>query len=103
MRQLRMDPKWVFLIRGDTGSYRIIGWIVSHRLDRIVSSGLDHIVSAGSVNTSFYALAGYWLDGTDGLDVALVGRGWDGTTLAPTGMVAPPLALEGRWSARIFG
>ena len=47
-------------------------------LDRIVSAGLDHTVSAGSGNTGFYVLSGYWLDGTDGadeLDGALVGRG----------------------------
>ena len=47
------------------------------------------IVSAGSGNIGFNALAGYCLDG------ALVGRGWDGRTLAPAGTGAPPLALEG--------
>ena len=89
-----MGLEWVFLIRGDTGSYCIIGWIVSYcRLDHIVSSaGLDHLVSAGSGNTGFYALAGHWLDGTDGLDGELVGRGWEGRTLAPAGMGAPPWA-----------
>ena len=74
-----MGLEWVFLVRGDTGSYHI-GWIVSG-------------------NTGFYALAGYWLngtDGTDGLDGTLVGRGWDGPTLAGSGTRAPPLDLEGR-------
>ena len=83
-------------------SDQIILWIISyHRLDFIVSSVLDRIVSAGSGNTGFYALAGYWLDGTDGtdgLDEALVGRGWDGPTLSTAGTGAPPLALEG-WRA----
>ena len=83
-----MGLEWVFLVRGDTGSYRIIGWIVSYCwLDRIILAGLDGIVSAGSGNTGFYALDGYWLDGadgTDGTDGVLVGRRWDGRTLAPT-------------------
>ena len=50
VRQLRMGLGWVILIRGDTGSYSIIGWIVSyHRLDRIVSlSGSYHISWIGS-------------------------------------------------------
>ena len=52
--------------------------------------GLDRIVSAGSGNTGFYALAGYWLDGTDGLDGAVVVRGWDGPMLSPSGTGAPP-------------
>ena len=88
VRQLRMGIGWVFLIRGDAGSYRIIGWIVSYRrMDRIVSLAesyrigwivlycINWIVSG---NTGFYALAGYWLDGTYGMDGALVGQGWDG-------------------------
>ena len=49
-----------------------------------------------SGNTGFYALAGYWLDGTDGLDGTLVGRGWDGPTLAGARTGVPPLALERR-------
>ena len=67
-----MGHEWVFLIRGDNGSYRIIGWIVSYcrmdRLDCIVSDGLDRIVSSGSGNNGFYALACYWMDGMDGTD-----------------------------------
>ena len=70
------------------GSYRI-GWIVY--LDCIISAGLDwldwigsyRIVSDGSGHIGFYALAGYCYygrDGTDGLDGALVGWGWDGRT-----------------------
>ena len=39
----------------------------------------------------------YWLDGTDGMDGTLVGRGgMEGPMLAGTGTGAPPLALEGR-------
>ena len=33
-------------------------------------------------------------NGTDALDVALVGRGWDGQTLAPSGTGAQPWATE---------
>ena len=98
VRQLRMGLGWFFLVRGDNGSYLIIGfigWIVLYRIGWIVSyHRLDRIVSAGSGNTGFYALAGYWLDGTDGLDGALVGRGCDGRTLEPAGMGAPPWAPE---------
>ena len=42
-------------------------------------------------------------DGTEGMDGALVGRGWDGPTLAPAGTGAPPLAPEQelhRWLLR---
>ena len=39
-------------------------------------------------------MAGYWLDGTDGMDGVLVGRGWYGPTLACAGSGAPPLAPE---------
>ena len=43
-----MGLGWVFLIRGDAGSYRIIDWIISYcQLDWIVSSVLDCIVSTG--------------------------------------------------------
>ena len=118
VRQLRMGLEWFFLVIGDNGSYHIIGfigWIVLYcrlyrivlagldrivslaGLDRIVSAGLYRIVLAGSGNTGFYVLSGYWLDGTDGmdgLDGALVGRVWDGRTLAPAGTGAPPWALE---------
>ena len=101
--QLRMGLGWVFLIRGDAvwivlsywldciilaGSYCIV-WIVSYRL-----YCMSWVVSG---NTVFYALAGYWMDGTygmDGLDGTLVGRGWYEPTLAGAGMGVPPLALE---------
>ena len=65
-------------------------------------------MSAGSGNTGFYALAGYWLDGTDGTDGtdgALMGRGVvrmdvrtrrNGSTTMGSGTGAPPLALKGR-------
>ena len=69
--------RWLDCIGLSAGSYRI-GWIIS-------------------VNTGFCALDGYWLYGTDGTDVldeTLVGRGWDGLTLADAITGAPPLALE---------
>ena len=67
---------------------------------------MDCIVSAGSGNNAFYALAGYWLDGTDrtdGQDGELVGQGWDGPTLASTGTGATPWVPEQechRWLLR---
>ena len=76
------------------GSYRI-GWIASYR-----------IVSSGSGNTGFCALAGYCMDGmggTDGLDGALVRRGWDVRTLEGAGTGEPPWAPEQelhRWLLR---
>ena len=79
--------------------YWLIGSIVSYRMDRIVSAGSYRISWIVSGNTGFNALAGYWLDGTDGMDGkdgTLVGRGWDGQMLAGSGTGAPPLALEGR-------
>ena len=66
-------------------------------MDRIVSAGSYRIGWIVSVNTGFYALAGYWLDGTDGMDVldgALVVHGWYGPTLAGAGTGAPLLAPE---------
>ena len=60
---------------------------------------LDPIVSyCCSGQTGFYAL-GRWLvtdykGHTDGLDGTLLGRGWDGQTLAGAGTGAPPLATE---------
>ena len=97
MKQLRMVIGWVFLIRGYAGwivlDYQMdhiilsglysIPWIVSYRMDCIVLDGLYRIGWILSGNTGFYALAGYWLDvtdGTDGLDGTLVGQGWDGGT-----------------------
>ena len=105
MRQLRTGLEWVFLVRGDVSSVSLdglyrIGWILSYC---IVSAGSYPIGWIGSYrivsyrldqNTGFYALAGYCLDGTDGLDGALVGRGWGGPTLAPTRTGAPPWAPE---------
>ena len=71
VRQLRMGLGWVFLIRGDAV------WIVlAYRLDRIVLDGLYSIGWIVSGNTGFYALAGYWLDETNGMDGTLMGRGW---------------------------
>ena len=106
-----MGLGWVFLIRGDAGwivlDYRLdhivlaglycIGWIISYRLDRNVSAGSYCIVWIKSGNSGFYALTGYWLDGTDGmdgLDGMLVVQGWYGPTLAGAGTGVPPLAPE---------
>ena len=51
---------WVFLIRGDTV------WIVlAYWMDRIVSDGSYSIIWIVFGNTGFYALAGYWIDGTN--------------------------------------
>ena len=78
---------WVFLIRGDAV------WIVlTYRLDRTLSAGSYRIGWIVSGNTGFYALDGYWMDGTDRLNGALAGRGWGGPTFAGAGMGAPPLA-----------
>ena len=106
VRKLWMGLEWVFLARVDTGSYRIIDWIVSYfRLDHIVSAGLDRVVSAGSGNTGFL-WAGWLLAGWDrwtgwGVGGAGVGRtdvsthrNKSATMGAGTG--ALPLALEGR-------
>ena len=92
------------------GSYWIdrISWIVWIVLDG--SYQLDHIgqiVLAGlyryrswvcSEKMDFIrCLVCYWLDGTDGLDGKLVGRGWDGgTDVSRRRIGAPTLALEGR-------
>ena len=87
-----MGLGWVFLVRGDAG------WILlSYRPDRIVSAGLYCIGWIVTGNTGFYALAGYWLygtDGTDGIYGTLVGRGWGVMTSAGAGMGAPTLAPE---------
>ena len=77
----------------------LIGWIILYWMGHIVSAGSYFIGWIVSGNTGFYALAGYWMDlteRTDGLDGALVGRKWDGTTLAGAITGAPPLAIEGR-------
>ena len=104
-----MGLGWVFMIRGDAV------WIVlAYWLDRIVSSsgsyrigwiGSYRIISAGSEH--WLLCAGWLLPGWDGWDGwtggALVGRGWDGPTLAPARTGAPPWAPEQerhRWLLR---
>ena len=84
-----MGLGWVFLIRGDSGCTVLPYW-----LDCIISAGLYRIGWIVSGNTGFHALAGYWMDWTHGLDGTLVGRGWDGPTLARPRTGAPPLAPE---------
>ena len=77
------------------------GWI-SAEMGRI--GRLDPIVSyCCSGQTGFYTL-GQWLVTDckvhkDVLDGTLVGRGWDGPTLAGAGTGAPPLDLEGQRAA----
>ena len=69
------------------GLYWLLGWIFLYRLDCIVSAGSYCIDCILLEKTGFYALSGSWLDGTDGmdgLDGTLVGREWDGLTLAGT-------------------
>ena len=65
------------------------------------------VVSAhrnGSNRTGAPPLAGWLLqtrtNGTDGLDGALVGQGWERRTLAGAGTGAPTLALEGQRAMR---
>ena len=111
-----MGLGWFFLVRGDTGSYRIIGWIVSYcRIDYIVSlDGLYCIVLIRSyrirwIRKHWILCAGWLLSGWDGLD-GCTGWGVGGTGVGQTdvstlrngcvtmgaGTVAPPLAFEGR-------
>ena len=84
-----MGLEWVFLVKGDTVSYLIIGfigWIVSYcRLDRILSYRLDQETLA-----FMRWLVTAWMGRMDWM-----GRWWDGRTLAPAGTGGPPLALEG--------
>ena len=89
---------WLYCIGLLDGSYHII-WIVFYWLDCIISAGLYCIGWIVSVNTGFYDLDGYWLDGTDGtygLDGTLVEQVGDGPTLSSAGTGAPTLDLEGR-------
>ena len=85
VRQPRMGLGWVFIIRGDSGSYCIIGWIVSY-------CQLDCIVSAGSYQETLYFMR--WLVTVWMGWVEWMGRWWDGRTLAPAGTGAPPWAPE---------
>ena len=102
-----MGLEWVFLIRGDTGSYCIIGWIVSYCwLDRIVSSAGSYRI--GWIRKHWILCAGWLLDGWDRWD-GWTGLGVGGTGVRRTdvsthrngsavmvaGTGAPPLALEG--------
>ena len=115
-----MGIGWVFLIRGEAGSYRIFVWIVLYRwLDRIISAGLDCIVLAVSYRIGW--IVSYWMgcirkhcllcagwllagwDGWTGWDIGGMGvvctnvsRRLYGSGTIGTGMGAPPLALEGR-------
>ena len=83
---------WLDFIVLSDELYHIVGWIVSYKLEWIGLYRIGWIVSG---NTGFYALAVYWLDGMDGLNGALVGRGRDGPTLTGAGM-GVPLVEEAR-------
>ena len=92
---LRQWSNWGWVLDGSfwsevtlAGLYWIMDWIILYRMDSIVLAGLYRIGWIVSGNTGFYALSGYCLYG------ALVVRGWDGPTLSPSGMRAPPLAPE---------
>ena len=111
-----MGLEWIFLVRGDTGSYSIIIWIVSYcRLDCIISpAGSDRIVwiglyHIGWIRKHWLLCAGWLLAGWEGW------YRWTGWGIGGTGVVrmdvitrlnrsatmgsgtgAPTLALEGR-------
>ena len=111
-----MGLERVFLVRGETGSYRIIVWIVLNcRMDRIVlSAGSYYIVWIGSyrivwIRKHWLLCAGWLLAGWDGwggwtgwgvggtgVGQTEVSTRWNGsaTMCARTG--ASPLALEGQ-------
>ena len=111
-----MGLGWVFLIRGYTGSYRIIGWIVSYRrLDRIVSlAGSYRIGWIGLYCIVWirkhWLLCAVWLmvrwykwDGWTGWGVGGTGVGridvstdQNESATMGAGTGAPSLALEGR-------
>ena len=112
-----MGLEWVFLIRGDTGSYFIIGCIVSYCwLDHIVSLAGSYRIAwielyrIGCISKHWILCAGWLLARWDRWD-GWNGRGVGGTGVGQTdvstrqnesatmGAVigAPPLALEGRW------
>ena len=83
-----------------------IGLIILYWLGCIVLAGLYSIDFFVAVNTGFYALACYWLDGTDrtnGPDGILKGRGWDRPALAGARTGAPTLDLERRRATRSGG
>ena len=109
MRQLRMGLGWVFLIRGEAGSYcivssarsyRIVGWIVSYRLDLSISYRLD------CIRKHWLLFAGWLLSGWDrwtGWEVSGMGVVWTNVSRrrvrsAAIGarMGAPPLDRECR-------
>ena len=113
-----MGLEWVFLVRGDTESYRIVGWIVLYcRMDRIISpAGSYHIGWIGSYRTgcirNHWLLCAGWLlagwggwEGWTGWGVGGTGVGRtdvntrrNGSATMGAGTGAPPLALEGRWA-----
>ena len=97
--------RWLDCIVLLAGSY-CIGLIILYWLDCIVLAGLYSIDCFLAVNTGFYALACYWMygtDRTDGLDGTFEGRGWDGPALAGARTGAPTLALEGGRDVRSGG
>ena len=111
VRQLRMGPVWVLLIRGDAG------WI-------LLACRLDHIVLAGSycigliVSYRLDCIRKHWLlcdgwllagwygwDGCTGWDVGGTGMGctdfssrWNRSATIGAWNQVPPLDLEFRWA-----
>ena len=115
-----MGLVWVFLVRGDTVSYRVIGFIVSYcRLDIIVlSAGSYHIVWIGSYRIGWirkhWLLCAVWLlarwDGWTGWGVGRMGVGRtyisthrNRSSTMGTGTGAPQLSLEGKRTVRSGG
>ena len=75
-----MDLEWLFLVRGDTGSYHMIGfigWIVSY-------CQLDRIVSAGSHPNVGWIIS-YWLDWIISYRIGWIRKHW----LLCTGWLLP--------------
>ena len=114
VRQQRMGLEWFFLVRVDTGLYRIIGWIVLYyRLDHIVSSSGSYCIGwvgsycIGWIRKHWLLCAGWLLagwDGWTGWGVGATGVGQTDVSTRRNGSAtmgsitgAPPMALEGRW------
>ena len=114
-----MGLGWVFLVRGDTGSYRIIDWIVLYCwMNPIALLAGSYLIGwigsyrIGWIRKHWILCAALLLDGWYGWDVwdgwdrwgvsgAGVGRTdvstrWNGSATMGARTGAPPLDLEGR-------
>ena len=110
VRQLRMVIGWVLMIRRDAGSCRIILWIVSYRLDRILSYRLyciwkHRILCAGWLLPGWYGWDGWtgWGVGQTGVGRTDISNHQNGSATIGTGIGAPKLALEGQQDMGIDG